>query len=343
MQGIGDMSVEATSGLSQITLEYDRAKLARYGIDISEANELLKTAFAGGKAGVIFEGEKRYDMVVRLNSDNRKSISDVKYLYINTPNGSQIPINEVAKVDYVEGPMQISRDNTNRRVYVGINVRDRDIESLMDEIKTKLDFELELPAGYYITYGGAFENLERAMSKLSIVIPLVLLLIFILIYFTLKSFKYTSLIFLAIPFASIVGILSLWSRGLPFSISAGVGFIVLFGVAVLNGLVLLNGLEELKEEQPNTDINERVKQGTMRRVRPILLTALTDVLGFFPMAISMTAGAEVQRPLATVVIGGLFTSTILTLFLLPILYRWMENYKMKKIPNIATAILIIGF
>jgi cobalt-zinc-cadmium resistance protein CzcA len=343
MQGIGDMSVEATSGLSQITLEYDRAKLARYGIDISEANELLKTAFAGGKAGVIFEGEKRYDMVVRLNSDNRKSISDVKYLYINTPNGSQIPINEVAKVDYVEGPMQISRDNTNRRVYVGINVRDRDIESLMDEIKTKLDFELELPAGYYITYGGAFENLERAMSKLSIVIPLVLLLIFILIYFTLKSFKYTSLIFLAIPFASIGGILSLWSRGLPFSISAGVGFIVLFGVAVLNGLVLLNGLEELKEEQPNTDINERVKQGTMRRVRPILLTALTDVLGFFPMAISMTAGAEVQRPLATVVIGGLFTSTILTLFLLPILYRWMENYKMKKIPNIATAILIIGF
>lgn len=341
MQGIGDMSVEATSGLSQITVDYDRAKLARYDIDISEANELLKTAFAGGKAGVIFEGEKRFDMVVRLNSDNRKSIDDVRYLYINTPEGAQIPLSEVAKVEYVEGPMQIGRDNTNRRVYVGINVRDRDIETLMEEIKAKLSSKLELPAGYYITYGGAFENLERAMSKLTVVIPLVLLLIFILIYFALKSFKYTSLIFLAIPFATIGGVLSLWLRDLPFSISAGVGFIVLFGVAVLNGLVLLNGLEELKEELPNADMDERIKKGTVRRVRPILLTALTDVLGFFPMAISMSAGAEVQRPLATVVIGGLFTSTLLTLFLLPILYRWLETYKMKRIPNVATVIIAI--
>jgi len=340
IKGIGDMSVEATSGLSQITVSYDRSKLARYNLDIAHANSLLKTAFAGGKAGVIFEGEKRYDMVVRLNEGNRTSIDDIRYLYINTPEGSQVPFGEIANIEYVEGPMQISRDNTNRRVYVGINVRDRDIESLMEEIKTILDSELELPAGYYITYGGAFENLERAMSKLTVVIPIVLLLIFILIYFALKSFKYTSLIFLAIPFAAIGGVISLWLRDLPFSISAGVGFIVLFGVAVLNGLVLLNGLEELKEEDPNMDLDERVKQGTMRRVRPILLTALTDVLGFFPMAISMSAGAEVQRPLATVVIGGLFTSTLLTLFLLPLLYRWLENYKMKRLPNVATAVVV---
>lgn len=343
IDGIGDMSVEATTGLSQITVKYNRQKMARYDLDISDLNNTLKTAFAGGKAGVIFEGEKRYDMVVRLDKSVRTNIDDVRYLYVNTPDGTQVPLSEVAEIEYNDGPMQISRDNTNRRVYVGINVRDRDIESLVKEIQTKLEAELDLPPGYNISYGGAFENLERAMNRLKVVIPAVLLLIFILIYFALKSFKYTSLIFFAIPFAAIGGVLSLWSRGLPFSISAGVGFIVLFGVAVLNGLVLLNGFQELKDEY-STDINKRIMKGTKRRVRPILLTALTDILGFFPMAVSMSSGAEVQRPLATVVIGGLFTSTILTLFLLPIMYRWIETRKMKtnrKIANTAIAVVAL--
>lgn len=343
IDGIGDMSVEATTGLSQITVKYNRQKMARYDLDISDLNNTLKTAFAGGKAGVIFEGEKRYDMVVRLDKSVRTNIDDIRYLYVNTPDGTQVPLSEVAEIEYNDGPMQISRDNTNRRVYVGINVRDRDIESLVKEIQTKLEAELDLPPGYNISYGGAFENLERAMNRLKVVIPAVLLLIFILIYFALKSFKYTSLIFFAIPFAAIGGVLSLWSRGLPFSISAGVGFIVLFGVAVLNGLVLLNGFQELKDEY-STDINKRIMKGTKRRVRPILLTALTDILGFFPMAVSMSSGAEVQRPLATVVIGGLFTSTILTLFLLPIMYRWIETRKMKtnrKIANTAIAVVAL--
>lgn len=343
IDGIGDMSVEATTGLSQISVKYNRQKMARYDLDISDLNNTLKTAFAGGEAGVIFEGEKRYDMVVRLDESVRTNIDDIRYLYINTPDGTQVPLSEVAEIEYNDGPMQISRDNTNRRVYVGINVRDRDIESLVKEIRAKLDTELELPVGYNIAYGGAFENLDRAMTRLKVVIPVVLLLIFILIYFALKSFKYTSLIFFAIPFAAIGGVLSLWMRGLPFSISAGVGFIVLFGVAVLNGLVLLNGFEELKEEYSD-DINKRILKGTKRRVRPILLTALTDILGFFPMAVSMSSGAEVQRPLATVVIGGLFTSTLLTLFLLPIMYRWVETRKLRpnlKITNAAIAVLVL--
>lgn len=338
--GIGDMSVEATTGLSQITVKYNRDKMARYDLDITDLNNTLKTAFAGGKAGVIFEGEKRYDLVVRLNEDERTNIDDIRYLYVNTPDGTQVPLSEVAEIEYNNGPMQISRDNTNRRVYVGINVRDRDIESLVNEIRTKLDSDLDLPAGYYITYGGAFENLDRAMNRLKIVIPVVLLLIFILIYFALKSFRYTSLIFFAIPFAAIGGVLSLWLRGLPFSISAGVGFIVLFGVAVLNGLVLLNGFEELREEY-ESDLDNRIIKGTKRRVRPILLTALTDILGFFPMAISMSSGAEVQRPLATVVIGGLFTSTLLTLFVLPIMYRWVESRKIKFSTKIVTSAIVL--
>lgn len=340
IDGIGDMSVEATTGLSQISVKYNRQKMARYDLDISDLNNTLKTAFAGATAGVIFEGEKRYDMVVRLDESFRTNIDDIRYLYVNTPDGTQVPLSEVAEIEYNDGPMQISRDNTNRRVYVGINVRDRDIESLVEEIQAKLDAELELPAGYNISYGGAFENLDRAMNRLKIVIPVVLLLIFILIYFALKSFKYTSVIFFAIPFATIGGVLSLWMRGLPFSISAGVGFIVLFGVAVLNGLVLLNGFEELREEYGD-DINKRIMKGTKRRVRPILLTALTDILGFFPMAVSMSSGAEVQRPLATVVIGGLFTSTLLTLFLLPIMYKWVENRKMRTNPRLAPAIIAV--
>lgn len=343
VQGVGDMKVEATSGLPQITVDYDRARLAQYGLNVHELNTLIETGFAGGKAGVIFEGEKRFDLMLKLNEANRTNIDDIRSLYVNTPTGAQIPLREVAEISYQPGPMQISRDNTNRRTYVGINVRDRDVKTLVEEIREKLDSQLELPPGYYIRYGGAFENLERATERLKLVVPIALALIFVLIFFALKSLKQSVMIYLAIPMAAIGGVFSLWLRDMPFSISAGVGFIVLFGVAVLNGLVLISGWNELKEEGV-TDLSERIKQGARRRIRPILLTALTDVLGFLPMALSTTSGAEVQRPLATVVIGGLLTSTLLTLFVLPILYKWMEEREGKTaVPKTALAAVMVGF
>lgn len=238
--------------------------------------------------------------------------------------------------------MQISRDNTNRRTYVGINVRDRDIASLVEEIQGILDEKLDLPPGYYIRYGGAFENLERATAKLKIVVPIALALILLLIFFALKSMQQSIMIFLAIPFACIGGILALFLRDMPFSISAGVGFIVLFGVAVLNGLVLVNSWNELKEEESELSLAERISKGAKRRIRPILLTALTDVLGFLPMAISTSAGAEVQQPLATVVIGGMISATLLTLFVLPIFYKIMENKRGKsQLPKTALAALLL--
>ena len=342
-KGIGDMRVEATTGLPQMTVQYNRHKLAQYGLNVEALNMVIQSAFAGGKAGVIFEGEKRFDLVVRLDEKHRKSIEDLKSLYVNLPNGTQIPLKEVANISYKPGPMQISRDNTNRRTFVGINVRGRDIKSLVEEIQQKLDAQLDLPAGYYIRYGGAFDNLERATKRLQVVVPIALGLIFILIFFALKSFKQSMMIYMAIPLAAIGGIYSLWLRDMPFSISAGVGFIVLFGVAVLNGLVLISGWNELKEEGM-TDLNERIRQGARRRIRPILLTALTDVLGFLPMAISTSAGAEVQQPLATVVIGGMISATLLTLFILPILYQWVEtrSARMMVTKPITVILLLVG-
>lgn len=344
-EGIGDMKAEATKGLPQMTVNYNRKKLAQYGLNVEDLNTLIESAFAGKKAGLIFEGEKRFDLVVRLSQKNRKSIDDLKKLFVQLPNGSQIPLQTVADINYTPGLMQISHDNTNRRIYVGINVRGRDVKSLMDEIKVKLDEKLELPSGYYIRYGGAFENLERATNRLKLVVPVALGLIFILIYFALSSFKQTAMIYMAIPLSAIGGVFSLWLRDMPFSISAGIGFIVLFGIAVLNGLVLISGWNELKANGMS-DLSERIRKGTKRRIRPILLTAITDILGFLPMAISSSAGAEVQRPLATVVIGGMISATLLTLFVLPILYQWVEkrnaDYSFTKIPA-AAGVLILFF
>lgn len=344
VEGVADMKVEATTGMPQMTIHYERDKLAQYGLNVSDINKVIEIAFAGGKAGVIFEGERRFDLIVRLDSAHRTHINDVKNLYVNTPSGTQIPLKEVANISYEPGPMQISRDNTNRRTYVGINVRGRDIKSLVQEIQEKLKSELDLPAGYYIRYGGAFENLERATNTLQVVVPVALVLIFVLIFFALSSFRQTIMIYIAIPLAAIGGVFSLWLRDMPFSISAGVGFIVLFGVAVLNGLVLISGWNELKEEGV-TDLAERIRQGARRRIRPILLTALTDIFGFLPMAISTSAGAEVQQPLATVVIGGMITSTLLTLFVLPILYRWTEarHFRQKFRKGGVLTLLFLGF
>ena len=327
--GIGDMRVEATTGLPQMTVKYNRYKLAQYGLNVEDLNTVVQSAFAGGKAGVIFEGEKRFDLVVRLDEKHRKSIDDLKNLYVNLPNGHQLPLKEVAEISYQPGPMQISRDNTNRRVYVGVNVRGRDIKSLVNEMSQKLDANLDLPPGYYIRYGGAFQNLERATNRLQMVVPLALALIFVLLYFALNSIPQAIMIYMAVPLAAIGGVFSLWARGMPFSISAGVGFIVLFGVAVLNGLVLISRFNGLKQKGV-TDLRERILTGAKERVRPVLLTATAAIMGFLPMAISASAGAEVQRPLATVVIGGLITATFLTLLVVPVLYYIVEKRKMKR-------------
>ena len=348
--GAGDVSAERTAGLPQMTVKFRRDKIAQYGLDIQKVNDYISTAFAGGTAGVIFEGEKRFDLVVRFDKDHRKSIDDLRNMYIDLMDGNQVPIIEIADIEYVPGPMQISRDNTYRRTYVGVNARGRDVESVVKDIQKKLDDELDLPSGYYITYGGEFENLQSAKDRLIIVVPIALFLIFILLYFALKSFSQSIMIYIAIPLAAIGGVFALWLRDMPFSISAGVGFIVLFGVAVLNGLVLINRFNSLKEEGV-TSIKDRIFKGTKERIRPIMLTATTDIFGFLPMAFSTSAGAEVQQPLATVVIGGMLTATLLTLIVLPVLYTYIEKRRERKEqdkrssinPQALTTVLVIGF
>ncbi|MDR9457855.1 MAG: CusA/CzcA family heavy metal efflux RND transporter [Salegentibacter sp.] len=347
--GAGDVNAERTSGLPQMTVRYNRDKMAQYGLDIQKVNEYISTAFAGGTAGVIFEGEKRFDLVVRFDEDHRRSIDDLRGMYIDLSDGTQVPIKEVANIEYIPGPMQISRDNTYRRTYVGVNARGRDVESVVKDIQQKLDEELDLPPGYYISYGGEFENLQSAKDKLVIVVPIALFLIFVLLYFALNSFSQSIMIYMAIPLAAIGGVFALWVRDMPFSISAGVGFIVLFGVAVLNGLVLINRFNSLKEEGV-ISIKDRIFTGTKERIRPIMLTATTDIFGFLPMAFSTSAGAEVQQPLATVVIGGMLSATMLTLVVLPVLYTFVERRREKQNQNKLNAsgsgslatILVIG-
>jgi len=327
--GAADLNVEATSGLPQITVTYNRAKMAQYGLTVDKLNDYVSAAFSGEKAGVIFEGEKKFDIVIRLAKEFRQDINSLKNMYVDIPGGAQVPLNEVAEISYKPGPMQISRDNTYRRISVGVNVRGRDVKSMVEEIQQKLETEVKLPPGYYVTYGGSFENLQRATDRLMIVVPIALALIFILLYFALGSFSQSIMIYMAVPLAAIGGVFALWIRGMPFSISAGVGFIVLFGVAVLNGLVLINKFNELKESGM-TNIKDRIFEATHERLRPILLTASAAIMGFIPMAVSTSGGAEVQRPLATVVIGGLITATFLTLVVLPVLYNWLESRKERK-------------
>jgi len=324
ISGISDAKAERIAGLPQITVRYNKDKLALYGLNVGDLNKVIRVGFAGEKTGVLYEGEKRFDIVVRLAASNRQDISNLRTLYITLPSGSQIPLEQVADINYEPGPMQISREDGKRRIVVGFNVRGRDVKSVVNEIRARLDEQLKLPAGYYVTYGGQFENLTEATARLSIAVPVALVLIFVLLYFTFHSVGQSLLIFTAIPFAAIGGVFALWLRDMPFSISAGVGFIALFGVAVLNGIVLIGCFNQLKAEGI-VDPLERVMAGTKNRLRPVILTAAVASLGFLPMAISTSAGAEVQKPLATVVIGGLITATLLTLIVLPILYLLFEK------------------
>lgn len=345
INGIADAKAERVAGLPQITIRYNKDKLALYGLNVGDLNKVIRIGFAGEKTGDIYEGEKRFDMVLRLEKDSRSDISNLKTLYITLPSGSQIPLEQVADINYEPGPMQISREDGKRRIVVGFNVRGRDVKSVVDEIQKNLNKKLKLPAGYYVTYGGQFENLIEASARLSIAVPVALLLILVLLYFTFKSMKQSLLIFSAIPFSAIGGVFALWLRDMPFSISAGIGFIALFGVAVLNGIVLIGYFNQLKTEGM-TNVLDRVKEGTKVRLRPVVLTASVASLGFLPMALSSSAGAEVQKPLATVVIGGLITATLLTLIVLPILYLYFEKgftSKRKKFGSVTSIITILFF
>ncbi|NGX84811.1 CusA/CzcA family heavy metal efflux RND transporter [Aequorivita sp. KMM 9714] len=329
VEGADDIIVEKVAGLPEMNVKFDRNKIARYGLNIEDLNEMISMGFAGKSLGSIFEGEKRFDLVVRLDENNRRDLSNLQNLYVDIPAGGKVPLSELAEIKYSKGAAQISRDDTKRRIVVGVNVRSRDLQSVVDDVQKIIDDNLKLPAGYTIDYGGQFENLQSAKNRLLIAVPIALLLIFIMLYFAFNSVKEALMIYSAIPLAAVGGVLLLWIRDMPFSISAGVGFIALFGIAVLNGIVLIEHFKELKKEGM-TDKNELIVQGTKDRLRAVLLTASAAALGFLPMAVSTNAGAEVQRPLATVVIGGLITATILTLIVLPVLFSIFDSDKKKK-------------
>lgn len=329
IEGVEDINVEKVTGLAQVQVEFNRDRLAQYGLSVDEVNRVLRAAFAGSEAGIVFDEEKRFSMVVRLDKDYRQSLDDVKNLSVALPNGGQISFDQIANIEIKSGPAQVSRENTKRRITVGFNVRNRDVQTVINEVSSKIDKQVKLPTGYYIDYGGQFQNLEAAKNRLAIAVPVALLLIFVLLYFTFNNVKQTMLIYSAVPLAAIGGIFALWIRGMNFSISAGVGFIALFGVAVLNGIVLIAEFNRLEKEGVD-DIIQRVLKGLHTRLRPVIMTAAVASLGFLPMALSTSAGAEVQKPLATVVIGGLITATILTLVILPVFYVIFSTHSFRK-------------
>lgn len=325
--GAEDVKAEQVSGLPQLQIRPDRAAIARYGINVEDVNNLVESIVAGKPAGLVYEGEQRFDLVVRLTDATSKDIDTIKDLLVPAPKGVRVPLSQLADVSTVEGPAQISREDTRRRIVVELNVRGRDIASFVKEAQAAIETQVEIPSGYYIRWGGQFESLERASARLLIVVPLALFLIFVLLFTMFNSIKQALLIYTSIPLAVVGGVFSLYVRGLPFSISAGVGFIALFGVAVLDGVVMVSYINQLRDQ--GRSLQHAVKEGADARLRPILMTALVASLGFVPMAIATSAGAEVQRPLATVVIGGLIVSTVLKLLLLPMLYGWFERERVE--------------
>lgn len=329
IEGAADISVEKVVGLPQMTVSYDRKKMAKYGVTIKQLNDIISMGFAGKSTGTVFEGEKQFDLVTRFKKNDRDDIIDLRTASIQAENGRSIPLSEFAEITYTKGPAKISRDDTKRRIVIGVNVRNRDLASVVEDVQSAIASEVVLPTGYSVSYGGQFENLERAKKRLAIAVPIALILIFILLYFAFNSVKEALLIYSAIPLAAVGGVYLLFIRDITFSISAGVGFIALFGIAVLNGIVLIEEFKHLKE-MGITNLRERVIIGTKNRMRPVLLTAGAAALGFLPMAVSASAGAEVQRPLATVVIGGLITATVLTLIVLPVLYCLFDEGSSKQ-------------
>jgi cobalt-zinc-cadmium resistance protein CzcA len=340
IKGTADLYIEKMVGMPQVSIQYNRAEMARYGLTVQEVNTIVNSAFAGGVAGKIYEGEKNFDLVVRLDNTLRNQTEILENLFITTPNGIQVPLYSIAQIKYETGPNQIQREDTRRRITVGFNVRGRDVESIVNELQRKIDKNITFESGYTYSVGGTFQNLQEAKSRLVIAVPVALFLIFVLLYAAFKNIPDGLLIFTAIPLSSIGGVMALTLRGMPFSISAGIGFIALFGVAVLNGIVLITEFNKLKASHPDWDISKIILEGTKTRLRPVLMTAAVASLGFIPMALSNGAGAEVQRPLATVVIGGLISATFLTLFLLPMLYPIFHK---KRKGNVFKIILPIIF
>jgi cobalt-zinc-cadmium resistance protein CzcA len=324
VDGAKDIFVERITGLPQIVIRYNRAAIAAYQLNIDDVNKILRAAFAGEEAGMIYENERRFGLVVRLKNERRNDLSDIQNLQIVNPSGIAIPLSQIAEISIEVGPNQIQREDAKRRVMVAFNTRGRDVQSIVEEVQQKAEQSIKLPAGYYVKYGGQFENLVEAKQRLMIAVPIALLLILLILYFSFGSLKHGLIIYSAIPLSTIGGIILLWMRDMPFSISAGIGFIALFGVAVLNGIVLISEFNKLKSET-TMDMTELVLAGTATRLRPVFMTAAVASLGFLPMALSTSSGAEVQRPLATVVIGGLISATLLTLLVLPVLYVWFEK------------------
>jgi cobalt-zinc-cadmium resistance protein CzcA len=342
INGVGDVKVEQTDGLKQLSVVIDRKKLALHQVNVEDVNNTIKSAYAGTAVGSIYENERSFDLVVRLNQKHIQTLS-LNGLFVNNAEGKPIALAQVANIKETIAPMQISREDAKRRISVGVNVRDRDIASLVEEIQTTINGNIKLPPGYTIKYGGQFENLQNAVKRLQIVVPVALFLILFLLYVAFNSIKESLIIFMAVPLASIGGILALWLRDLPFSISAGIGFIALFGVAVLNGIVLVNEFNRLKKQNTFSNMKDLIMEGANSRLRPVLMTALVASLGFLPMALATSNGAEVQRPLATVVIGGLITSTLLTLLVLPALYFMFSAFKKGKNTTIVTSVILALF
>ncbi len=339
VKGAKDLYEETVTGIPQLVIQYNRAEIARYGASISDINNTVQSAYVGAKAGLVFEGDKRYDLVIRMDEKQKEKESELENLQIGLPNGNQVPLSVLASIEIIDGPYQIQREDAARRISVGFNVRGRDVNSIVNELQHKVETQIKLPPGYHIKYGGQYENFKNASQRLSIVVPIALLLIFVILFFAFHKIKYCLLIFASIPMSAIGGVFALYTRGMPFSISAGVGFIALFGVAVLNGIVLISEMNKINTQE-NMTIKNVIMKGTATRLRPVLMTAMVAALGFLPMALSNGAGAEVQRPLATVVIGGLITATLLTLILLPALYYLIE--RKKKITKIPYSVVMVG-
>lgn len=349
VEGADDIVVEKIVGLPEMNVKFDRAKIARYGLNIEDLNQMISMGFAGRLAGSVFEGEKRFDLVMRLEEGHRSDISNLENMYIDTPFGEKVPLRELADIKYSKGAAQISRDDTKRRIVVGVNVRNRDLQSVVNDVQKLIEENITLPTGYSIDYGGQFENLQSAKKRLLVAVPAALLLIFVMLYFAFGSVREALMIYSAIPLAAVGGVLLLWVRDMPLSISAAVGFIALFGVSVLNGIILIEHFKELKKEGMK-DKFELIIHGCKDRLRAVLLTASSTALGFLPMAISTNAGAEVQRPLATVVIGGMITAFILTLVVLPVLYsifdvdkKEKQSFNLGKILPITIILSFLGF
>ncbi|GMQ30917.1 CusA/CzcA family heavy metal efflux RND transporter [Algoriphagus confluentis] len=338
VEGAADIILEKVDGLPQMKIEYDRSKIAKYGLNVEDLNQVVTMGFAGSSAGTVFEGEKQFDLVVRFAEPFRKDIFHLENASIQLPTGGSVPLNELATITYTKGPAKISRDNTQRRIVIGVNVRNRDLQSVVDDIQA-IVAKIDIPEGYRVDYGGQFENLQQARSRLLIAVPIAMILIFILLYFAFSSSRDAIMIFTAIPFSAIGGVVLLWLRDMPFSISAGVGFIALFGIAVLNGIVLIEHFKSMKNQF--SSFQDMVVHGAKERLRPVLLTASAAALGFLPMAISSSAGAEVQRPLATVVVGGLISATLLTLIVLPVLYILFNRPKEESTGSKKSVTLVI--